>query len=158
MKHLALVLAILALCGCQTPISNSTNPATRVASILPTPFQDVARADLIDNAYNLDQAQAIGIIAASSKVPACAHLVNQALGIEPMPDAPPIQTFTPKVGGIVSAGSVAYIDALKLAAVQRNGITISQDCVEAWGELSLQGLGRLFSAAGGLPITITPDP
>lgn len=152
----AVGLFALALASCETPISNDTNPASVITSILPMPVQSITKQDLLDNAYNLDQAQAIGLITPGSNVPACAHLINQQLGVEPNPSAPTIQSFTPMVGGVVSAASVAYINALKLAKLKQNGIIVPEACAAAWGEIQLQGLGQLFNIGGGLPITIVP--
>jgi hypothetical protein len=159
MKRL-IPIALCLLAGCNS-ISNSKNPIQDIISALPTPIKDSVTTDLVDAAYNLDQAQALGILPASDFAPTCAHMTNQLLGIEPgPPGSPAIRSFEPKVGGttIASGGSKVYIEAQKLAAVQRDGIPVPQACVLLLGQFNLQQLNVLFRGAGAVPFRIVPTP
>ena len=146
------LVAAVALSACST-ISNGTNPAADLLAGSGA-LAKVTATDLLDTAYNLDQAQMIGLLPADSPLPGCAHQINQQLGVEATPGAVAPQTFTPKVGGVASAATESYLLALKAAAPKTQGITLPAICVQAWGTINIQGLSKILSTAGGLPITV----
>lgn len=134
----ALALAV-SLGACQAPIS--ANP---VADILAgSPIAKQAATDAQDAQANLTQAVAVGALPANDPALACVTQANAALGI----GAAPGPSFTPKVSGIESFASVAYIRAQQLKK-SGAGMAIPDSCKIILENMHLDAL-----AAGvkGLP-------
>lgn len=108
MKRTTLIIATALLAACASP-----PPITNQPAALPIPIKadTTVGTGLVNAAYNLDQAVAIGALAKDDPAPQCVHGFLQQAGLEPVAGAPAAQNFTPKVTDMISAGSVLYIKA-----------------------------------------------
>ncbi len=153
MNRILASLALIALAGCSTPISNGSpvaNINNAVAAVVDPKGQ--LKTDLTDTASNFDQATAIGAIPANLPLAACQHSINQFLGFETVPGAALPQSFTPLNGGPISLASIGIINALQLQTAVKGGITISPSCYAVLGYLQvLTATNILQIAAPALP-------
>lgn len=147
-------LAFLALAACASngtplPITNNPSPLLDVVNVLDP--QGKLKADLTATAANFDGATAIGIIPSGLPAAACQHEINMALGVEAVPNAPPVQSFQPVDAGIVSEGSIALIEALKLMSLANGGvITIPPDCYGVIGYFTVLNIKGALKVGGVL--------
>ena len=151
---LAVVAAVALLGACtQTIQGPGAPPLATGLNLLPTPIKDTTTADLKASAQNFDNAVAVGYTDLTD-FDVCAHLVNQAFGIEVVPGGPAAPA-TAKVtnAGIVSGASIIIIDADIAKNALQNGVSIPQNCVTAAGELSIQNIASIL---GGIKVTFTP--
>lgn len=143
MKTLLILTTILALTGlfegCATPISNNKGGI----QISPTGRVGV---DLLEAAYNLDNAIAIGVLPADDPAAACVHDVLQKTGVEAAAGTPAVQSFVPKVSLAASAGSVAYIRAQQLRSLK--GIEVSIECKGMIGQFVVDGIHDVKTTGG----------
>lgn len=126
------VLAMLALlAGCATnEISNST------LGVKLAPESQIATG-LKDAAFNLDSAIAIGVLKSDDRAAACVHGVMLDAGLEG--DASTAQSFAPRVSDLISASSVAYIEAQRLKALQGMNLQMPQGCEAVIGRIVIDG-------------------
>lgn len=151
-KLISLVILATLLSGCVSTISNTAGGGLE---ILPTPIKNQVRDDLIATAFNLDEAQRIGILPPESRAPACQHQINRALGVEPDPNAVAALSFMPMRDGLISEASIIYLEILRLR-LQPSVIAIPQDCATVLGTIQIQVLGRALDIAGGIPVAVSP--
>jgi hypothetical protein len=107
------MLSILAGCA-STDAPITTAPPTPLQVIAPKGSTEAD--DLIAAAANLDQAAAIGILRSDDPAVTCAHSALKAAGLEGATEE--AKSFTPKLSGPLSEGSVLYIRAQQLKAAQ----------------------------------------
>ncbi len=156
-RIVAIMLALFAAGCAQTQtISANPNPIPDIVNaVVPVTLKARAFKDLQSTAANLDAAASIGLPTADYA--ACQHTINQALGVEAQSaGAPGFPTVEVTNDGLVSAGSIVLIDALRLAALKKGGISVPSKCVLAFGTLQLDALGQVFTGVGGVPINVTP--
>lgn len=156
------------------PISatpTTSNPVAAVVDAVPNFVQDAQDAQ-----WNNAQAISVGALAATDPGPQCVNAINTALGIPNLnPDGsqpvagstPAAPSFTPKVTGPYSLGSVAYIRLQQLKAAS-GGLSLTalrnlipQQCYALIGEaqvdalaLQVQGAtlaGAVAGAVNGIP-------
>lgn len=136
-----IAFSLLAACASPPPISNQ--PTNIVAKVVAS---DTTIATGLQNAsWNLDQAVAIGALAADDPAPPCLHSALQLAGLEAIAGAPSAQAFTPKVTDLISAGSVLYIQAKKLQGAKP--FEASPSCKAIVGDVVLQALKAGFTGA-----------
>lgn len=146
---------LLALASCAIPISS--NIASDVISGAVSVSPDAAAAakllttDLQDASFNLNSAVAVGALAKDDPAPPCLDaLVGQIIPPNPGP------SFTPKVGGLVSLGSVLYIRAKQAQGLANGGIAMPVSCKSLVGDFVIQALAQAKNQlpGGGLLPTI----
>lgn len=130
---LSFVFAAVALSGCEAPQPISSAP-------LGLPADSLVATGLKNAAFNLDQAIAIGVLRKDDPAAACVHGVLKDAGLDGDGTAPAVQSFQPRVTDLVSAGSVAYIDAQRLKAVSGMLGTIPGGCEALVGRIMIDGL------------------
>lgn len=140
---LCAILCVAVLAGCASPPKISSAPVNPVASVVAS---DATIATGLQNAaYNFDQAVAIGVLAADDPAAPCLHSALQLAGLEPLAGAPAVQSFTPKVTDLISAGSVLYIQAKQLQGAKP--FEASTSCKAIVGDVVLQALKAGFTGA-----------
>jgi hypothetical protein len=159
LRILVLAAALLALAGCATPPPISSNPVQTAANaVAATPLGGTVVQGLKDAEFNLDSAISIGVLDKTDPADACVHSSLVAIGQESGQTPPvPVQTFTPKVSDLISAGSVAYIlahQAKQVAAA--GGLALPPSCEQIVGEFVLKGVNAPANAVisgviGALP-------
>lgn len=158
MKRLIAVIGLsllLAAClsGCATTPREISNAP--IATLAPEPMSTF-NDGLKNSAYNLDKAISIGVLKPDDPAALCVHGVLQQLKLETAPgtsDAPPVQSFVPKVTDLLSAGSVLYIREQQLAtALPALVPTLPDACDALVGKLVLRSIrAGLTEAAVKLP-------
>lgn len=144
MKRLSLLLLLLLSACASTPnkimggTADSSSPV-----VIPITSPTIA-TDLQSASYNLDQAVAIGALAADDPAPKCVHGILQQAGIEVPAGMSAPQSFTPKNDGVASLGAIAYIQIQQARQLTGRGITVPMDCKALIGQFVIDGL----SAAG----------
>lgn len=140
MKRLLAVTALLTLAGCNAPISKS-------------PIQDIAsqiagsqvQTDLADTQANFAQAIQVGALSPNDPAPACVSQAVAALGLGA---ANP--SFVPKISGVLSFGSVAYIRAQQIKALAGSGtLQVPPACLQILGQIQLDALAAALKASPG---------
>ena len=143
MKYLFAVLIITLMAGCTAPIRG---PETITATGAPVAGGGIpitnptVVTDLQDAAYNFDNAVLVGALPATDPAPKCIHGILQQAGIEVPAGVSAAKSFTPKNGGAISAGSIAYIQAQQLKATLGQGVVVPQDCKALIGSVVIDGL------------------
>lgn len=170
-KYRPIVIGALALlcAACTTPISASlTQDVTGATGAQTAPLVQKVTAGLQDASYNLDQAVVVGALAKTDPAPACAHAALQDLGIDPsVKPAAVAASFVPKIEplDVFSPGSVAYIRAQQIKALQASGAlapAISDACkVMMWNFVvdaikSEAKVGVATAAALGGGVAVSP--
>lgn len=156
MKRLLLLTPIILLVGCQNPAPISASPIQDIKTAVdaggtPTIIGTVQQG-LLDAEWNLDQAIVVGALPANDPADACLHQGLTQIGIEPNPNgqaATPAPSFVPKISDLISAGSVLYIRAQQLKALQGGGgLQVPVACEAVIGRFVLDA-GK--AGAGALP-------
>lgn len=142
------ILLVLLLCGCAQPPAISTSPLGGI------PADSMIAVGLKDAAFNLDSAVAIGVLPADDPAASCIHGVMKDAGLEG--NAPGTQSFTPRVSDIISAGSVAYIEAQKLKALGGGAKAVPVGCDALVGRIVIDAarLGARGASSTLLPLPI----
>lgn len=152
MNRLIPIVALLALAGCASG-SISNGPVTAdLLNLLPTALKSATVADMKATATNFDNAATAGIMPATDDAGLCQHMINQQFGVEVVPGAAPPKTATVTNAGPISAGSIAIIEAYKLAGAAQGGVNIPENCLLALAKVNFKGLGALF----GVNVNFTP--
>jgi hypothetical protein len=94
---------------------------------------DVIANGLRDAAFNLRSAAELGILKPDDAALACVNDVVKDAGLEG--EAP--KSFSPHVSDLISAASVAYIEAKRIQALR--GTTLPQGCEAVIGRLVIDG-------------------
>lgn len=144
------MLAIVLLAGCTAqPIST--------APLGGLPGAAAVQKGLVDAAYNLNSAIAVGILPADDPAAACFNETLTTLGIDPTSGAPikAAGSFVPREGDLISAGSVAYIYAQQAGSLLNGGITVPVGCEALIGKVVLDA-ARLASKLPGIPMLPVP--
>jgi len=143
----------LGACATQPPISaNPVQDVTQAAAANSLPLVGTVQQGLLDAEFNLDNAIVVGALPKTDPADACLHGALTQIGIEPQANgtpATPLPSFTPKVSDLISAGSVLYIRAQQLKALQgAGGLTVPVPCEAIIGQFVLDA-GK--AGAGALP-------
>lgn len=138
---LAFGALMLAACASTPQQISSAPPTAEVRITTPSIVKDFQSA-----AYNLDTAQAIGALAKDDPAPACWHSVLQKHGIESVPGAAAVQSFTPKSDGAASDGATLYILAQQAKAALGTGLTVAPSCEAVVGRFFIDGLAAAVKA------------
>lgn len=141
---LALPLLFLAACASTPSLISGAPPGTITIT------NSTVVTDLQDASYNLDNALAVGALAADDPAPKCLHDVLVKAGIEVPAGSTPAKTFVPKYGGVASTGAVAYILAQQAKAASKVGITVDVSCEALVGRVVLDGAATVNKAAVAL--------
>jgi hypothetical protein len=144
------------------PISNQpvASAAQAVEQALPAPLQSTIATDLTDTQYNFTQAVAIGVLPASDPAKGCVDAVVTALTPPAPAPGAPANSFQPKVDGLASGASVAYILAQQAQAAKTSlSQSLPPQCVALIGKLvvdgaQLAGKGAINLSTGGVLGTI----
>lgn len=100
--------------------------------------------DLIDAAWNADQAVAIGALPADDPLPLCLHSVLQETGLETgsAGDLPAERSFAPRLSGVVSGGVVLYLKIQQAKAIASGAtrLQLSNECLALVGRTMVDGL------------------
>jgi hypothetical protein len=139
--YLICLMLVCALSACTAPI---TKGGTGIA-VPHTIAKDIQAA-----AENLDNAIKIGVLPAGDPADLCVHSALQLAGLDTpacVPADPPATgtvcppapaSFTPLNDGIVSGGSILYIQAYQLKQYQ--GMTVPASCKEILGQFVIDGM------------------
>lgn len=139
MKRIAATALCLALAACNAPISK--NPIQDITSQI---AGAQVQTDLADTQSNFAQAIQVGALSANDPAPVCVNQAVAALGL-----GAPNPSFTPKVSGVFSFASVAYIRAQQIKALAGSGsLTVPPACLQILGQMQLDALA---AAIKGLP-------
>ena len=116
----------------------TTRPAPQLST------DSILGRDLIDAAWNADQAVAIGALPADDPLPLCLHSVLQETGLEtgPAADPPAERSFAPRLSGVVSGGVVLYLKIQQAKAVASGAtrLQLSNECLALVGRTMVDGL------------------
>lgn len=140
-------LAALSVAGCASTPSQISGapPGGGVTVTSPTIVTDLQSA-----AYNLDNAVAVGALAATDPAPACMHDILVKAGVELPAGAVPAKSFTPKYDGVASAGTVAYILVQQAKQLQASGVQVDPSCEALVGRVVIDGMKATNKAAVSL--------
>jgi hypothetical protein len=132
-------LVALSLAGCASflPDKISTTP-TGGGLPIPITSQPIIK-DLESTAFNLDRGVEIGALLPTDPAPKCLHDFLQRAGIEPIPGAAPIQSFEPKNDGLISAGSIVYIQIRQAQVMSGQVQPVAVDCKTLIGTFVIDG-------------------
>lgn len=150
MTRFLAALAIVVACslsGCANPPPVTTSPISTAIGAIPGAGSALT-TDITDAQYNFNQAVAIGALPASDPAPGC---LNQAVAIMGI-GATPANSFTPRIAGIVSGGSVVYIDAQQLKTLTGGLPNVPSNCLQLIGQIVVdvnQAAGK--TVIGALP-------
>jgi hypothetical protein len=145
-RIIALAVVALLACACSGLQVSSDPTSSLVAS------NQKLVSDLQATAYNLDQAVAVGALPAGDPAQACVHDVLQKVGVE---GGTPPKSFTPKLTGLASAGSVAYIFAQQAKALRAAGFQVDPACEQLVGRIVIDGAKTTAAAS---PLALVPIP
>jgi len=161
MRNIVLTLAaVVALAGCTNPQPITNQPGSALLNTAEnTPAGKVFIQDALDTGYNLNQAVTIGVLPATDLVVGCVNDELTKLGFDPATGAPlpgpAVKSFVPKIGGVGSFASVAYIDIHQFQ--QAGGLSIpdpSPACLAVIGWIHFQALKA--AAQGGISLVAGP--
>ena len=163
-KLLLTTVAVLALGGCsvfgQPPAPISQNPVqTAVNQVGTTQGAQVVVTDIQDANWNLQQAQALGILTPADPVQACLGGVMVEAGIpaQGATTPTPVASFTPEIGGLASSGSVLYILAIQAKSLTGNPAgLIPASCQQIVGNLVINALMAPLNANLGAISALLP--
>lgn len=146
----AIIAAVALLAGgC---VSTPNLISGTIAGGLPIPITNqTIVTDLQSAAYNLDNAVAVGALAANDPAPKCIHDVLVRAGIELLPGAAQAKTFVPKKDGVASAGAIAYIITQQAKQIAKTGITVDPSCEALLGRVVIDGATALHKAVPSIP-------
>lgn len=136
MKMILLVAAALALAGC---VSTPDKISGIQAGVSMPITNSTIVTDLQSAAYNLDNAVAVGALAADDPAPKCLHDVLVKSGIEALPGVEPAKSFAPKHDGVASAGAIAYIITQQAKQISKNGVPVDPSCEALVGRIVIDG-------------------
>lgn len=147
MKFLLCIVPAFALCACAgIPTITGTPTGT-----LPVPITNhTIVTDLQDAAFNLDQAVAVGALAANDPAPTCLHDLLQKAGIEVPAGGAAAKSFTPRNSGVASAGAIAYIFAQQAKSLGTSGVSVDPSCEALVGRITIDGVKAANKATVGL--------
>jgi hypothetical protein len=155
-NKLAILVALSALAltaGCATQTITAGPQAPAIAS------NKTVVSDFTDAAGNLNCAVAIGILPATDPAVVCSNAALAAFNLPAVtcvtgvptvtPPSPPVAgavtSFKATNGGMISAGTIAYI---KLAQAKAPPITVSASCEQVLGKLQVMGLTAAANPLG----------
>jgi hypothetical protein len=152
----------LAIAGCTNPAPISTNPvqsaANDVTTLLPgtKTTQATVTQGLTDAQWNLQQAQAIGVLAATDPALPCLNGVLAQLGVGGTPPA----SFTPRESDLISTGSVLYIQIQQAKQLRAGGLAVPAACQALIGMfvIDASSVGIKGLPGGGILPTLTSGP
>jgi hypothetical protein len=140
----------LLLAGCAlVPERISGTPA---AGSLPIPITNpTIVTDLQSAAYNLDNALAVGALAANDPAPGCLHGILVKAGIEIPAGTVAPKSFAPKNDGVASAGAIAYILAQQAKQITKGGFTVDPSCEALLGRVVIDGVTAVNKTVLSIP-------
>lgn len=148
MKIILLLSMLAVLAGCaSTPTSIGPMPTSGLPTVSPT---SLLGQDLVDAAWQADQAIAVKALNADDPLPPCLHMVNSALGLEGSPAAP--ASFTPRNTGLVSQAVTLYILDQQAQAFLGTPVTVPTQCEAVVGRIVIN---RAKAINRALPAVIT---
>jgi hypothetical protein len=130
-KLLTVLLALIALSGCASTISNSTTTLEPDGIVI---------RDLRAAAFNFSEAQRIGLLPDDDPGATCVKSVLARVDL-------PSESFTPQREGLISGASVAYIRAQQAKAMAA-AARIGPDCEAV--------IGRIIIDAARVGIRLSP--
>lgn len=154
-RHFMIAASVAVLAGCTAPISKSL-PQDVLSQAASGAIGSQVQTDIASTQYNFAQAVQVGALSANDPAPTC---VNQAVAALGLGAANP--SFTPKIDGVFSFASVAYIRAQQIKALAGSGsLQVPPACLQILGQMQLDALAAAFKAApgGGLLPTLTTSP
>lgn len=139
-----LMLAAMLLSGCA--ITGS------VTGGIPLPADSILASDLKDAAFNLDNAQRVGALAADDPAPKCLHELLVQAGLEVPAGAAPVEAFDPKRTGIVSEATIVYIRAQQAKVLAAMRLQNNPACESLVGKIVIDGTKTVNkSLLGAIP-------
>lgn len=143
MRNIPRSIATAALLGLVACAQISGNPAQDALSSSGA-FGTKVVLDATDAQFNLSQAVAVGALDATDPAPECVARANALLGI----GGDPLPSFTPKVDGVLSFTSVAYIRVQQLKKMA-GGVALPEPCYAVLGHMNIDALAAALRAAPG---------
>jgi hypothetical protein len=150
---LILVVAAGALSACQSPGTISAGLPQDIAAAVPESgpagIKGTVTQGLVDTAWNLDEAIAVGALDRNDPAPGCLDAVLGDLGIGKSAGLP-LPSFTPKVSDLISGGSVLYIRAQQAKRLAGGGIELQIPCQALVGKLVIDAAKAGINAGASL--------
>jgi hypothetical protein len=130
MKRSIPIILAIALSGCATTITNAP------VDIKP---DGIVANGLRDANFNLQSAIQIGVLPENDPAASCVQGILRDAGLEE--GAPAVKSFDPRVSDLISAASVAYIEAQRLKTL-RNEAHVPMGCEALLGRIVIDAAKR----------------